>query len=187
MKKTFTEYYDNRENEDAKMYIAERLLCNGYDVDEEAIDQILNEGASATRYSVEVSFRSKAKEVLQAYAKIALGYVSAALKQSGYHVKHVYDEQPLRILVSSRNWDDGEWVGIVSFNPDHEGGCFVISKGYYNRERKTASIQSSQKCSGDSAAEITKDLRNMMHHLKDKPDRHREKLKAVPLKRGPKR
>lgn len=187
MNKTFTEYYDNRESEDAKLYIAERLMRNGYEVNEDEIDCTLNEGASATRYSIEVNYRSKAKEVLQAYAKIALGYVSAALKQNGFHVKHVYDEEPLRIMVSSRNWDDGEWIGIVSFNPNHEGGCFVISKGFYNKERKTASIQSSKKCSGDGAAEITKELRNMMHDLKDKPDRHREKLKAVPLKRGPKR
>ena len=183
----FTEYHDQRETNESKIYIAQRLLCNGYDVDEDLIDQVLEEGASATRYSVEVNYRSKAKEVLQAYAKIALGYVSAALKQSGYHVKHVYDEQPLRIMVSSRNWDDGEWIGIVTFNPDHEGGCFVISKGFYNKDRRTSSVQSSKRCDGDSAAEITKELRNMMHGLKDKPDRHREKLKAVPLKRGPKK
>lgn len=187
MKKTFNEYHQDRESEQTKLYIAERLICNGYEVDEDLIVSTLNEGATATRYSVEVNYRTKAKEALQAYAKIALGYVSAALKQSGYHVKHVYDEQPLRIMVSSRNWDDGEWIGIVSFNPDHDGGCFVISKGFYNKERKTASIQSSNKCNGDSASEITRELRNMMHDLKDKPDRHREKLKAVPLKRGPKR
>ena len=90
-------------------------------------------------------------------------------------------------MVSSRNWDDGEWVGIVSFNPKHDGGCFVVSKGFYNKERRTASIQSSSKCQGDSAAEITKQLRNIMHSFKGKKDRHQEKLKAVPLKRGPKK
>jgi len=43
-----------------------------------------------------------------------------------------------------------------------------------------------KKCSGDSASEITKQVYNMMHDLKGKPDRHAEKLKPVPLKRGPK-
>lgn len=144
----------------------------------------LNEGAEATRYSVEVNFRSKPDEVLDGFAKIALGYVSAGLKQHNYHVKHVYAENPVRILVSSRNWDDGEWVGLVSWNPEHK--CFIVSKGFYNKDRKTVSIQSSEKCKGDNAFEITKQVYNMMHDLKGKPDRHLEKLKPVPLKRGPK-
>lgn len=185
MKKTFLEYFNNRDDSDLKLEVAERLILNGYEVDEDIIDNALSE-VTSSRYSVEVVYRSKAKEVLKAFAKIALGYVSAALKQNGYHVKHVYDVEPLRIMVSSRNWDDGEWVGVVSFNPDHDGGCFVISKGFYNKDRRTCSIQSSKKCNGDGADEITKELRNMMHELKDKPDRHREKLKAAPLKRGPK-
>lgn len=141
--------------------------------------------AKGTRYSVEVNYRSKASEALDAFAKIALGYVSAAMKKNDFHVKHVFDEVPIRILVSSRNWDDGEWVGVVHFNP--EQGCFVISKSFYNKARKTVSLKGSKKCSGDSASEIAKDLKNLMNSLKDKPDRHEEKLKSVPLKRGPKR
>lgn len=144
------------------------------------------ESTTATRYSIEVNFRSKIKEALDHFAKIVLGYVSAALKQNNYHIKQVFEEKPVRIIVSSRNWDDGEWVGMVSFNPDHEGGSFVISKGFYNKDRKTISVQSNQKCKGDSAADIAGELRNLMHGLKDKPDRHQEKLKPVPLKRGPK-
>ncbi|RDJ35474.1 MAG: hypothetical protein DWQ19_11705 [Crenarchaeota archaeon] len=147
----------------------------------------LLEASSNSRYSVEVNYRSKIKEVLEAFAKICLGYVSAAMKQSGYHVKHVYDEKPLRILVSSRNWDDGEWVGIVYFHPDHDGGCFIVSKGFYNKDEKSVSMQSRNKCKGDSAAEIAADLRNLMHSLKGKPDRHVDKLKGIPLKRGPKK
>ena len=145
----------------------------------------LSETVTNTRYSIETNFRSKIKDMLEAFAKISLGYVSAALKQSGYHVKHVYNEAPIRILVSTRNWDDGEWVGMVTFNPEHE--CFIISKGFYNKDRKTVSIHNSQKCSGDSAADITKELRNLMHDLKGKPDRHKDKLKGIPMKRGPKR
>jgi hypothetical protein len=144
----------------------------------------LVEVTDSTRYSIEVNFRTMPDEVLDAFAKIALGYVSAGIKQHNFHVKHVYTEKPIRILVSSRNWDDGEWIVIVSWNPDHK--CFIVSKGFYNKDRNTASIQSSEKCQGDSASEITKQVYNLMHELKGKPDRHIEKLKPVPLKRGPK-
>lgn len=146
----------------------------------------LIEATTASRYAVDVNFRSQIKEILEAYAKIALGFVSAGLKQNGYHVKHVFQESPLRILISTRNWDDGEWIGVVSFNPKHDGGSFIISKGFFNKDRKTVSIQSSKKCNGDSAAEITKEVRNLMHGLKNEKDRHLEKLKPLPLKRGPK-
>jgi len=145
----------------------------------------LNEANSNTRYSVEVNFRTNTDEVLEAFAKIALGYVSASMKQSGFHIKQVYDEKPLRILVSTRNWDDGEWIVIVSFNPQHEGGSFVLSKGFYNREHRSVSIQSSQK-TGDSAAVISADVKNILFALKNEPDRRMERLNPVKLKRGPK-
>ena len=145
----------------------------------------LVESVNSTRYSIEVNYRSKIDEMIHAFAKIALGYVSAAMKQHGYHVKHVYDARPLRIIVSTRNWDDGEWVGVVNFYPK-DGGCFVISKGFFNKSRKTVSIQSSKKCNGDSASEIAKELQDTMYDLKGKPDRHTIKIKGVPLKRGPK-
>lgn len=145
----------------------------------------LTEAAEGTRYSVEVNYRSKPDEVLKAYAKIALGYISAGLKQHNYHVKHVYTEKPLRILVSGRNWDDGEWICIVSWNSAHK--CFVVTKGFYNKDRRTVSLQSDgEKCKGENAFEITKQVYNMMYELKNKKDRHLEKLKPVPLKRGPK-
>jgi len=149
-------------------------------------DWLALESAGSSRYSIEINYRTSVKQTLEAFAKICLGYVSAAMKHDGYHIKHVYEENPLRILISSRNWDDGEWVGIVSFNPNHDGGSFIVSKGFYNRDRKSVSIQSTHKCSGDSAAEIAKEARNLMHDLKGKKDRHAEKLKPVPLKRGPK-
>jgi len=145
---------------------------------------LLIESAPTTRYSVEVNYRTTSKEALESFAKIALGYVSATLKGHDYHVKHVFDEKPLRILVSSRNWDDGEWTGVISYNYEHR--CFVFSRGFFNKDRKTVSIQKSEKCSGNSAAEIAKEIINIMHDLKDKPDRKRDKLRPVPLKRGPK-
>lgn len=145
------------------------------------------EATTSSRYSVEVNFRTRTKEVLEQYARIALGFVSAAMKQSGYHVRQVFEQSPVRIIVSSRNWDDGEWVGMVHFHPDHDGGTFIVSKGFYNRDRKTVSVQSSAAAEGDSAADISRQLRNMMHQLKNVPDRHIEKLRPIPMKRGPKR
>jgi hypothetical protein len=145
----------------------------------------LNEGN--TRYSVEVNYRTKTREVLEGFAKIALGYVSAGLKKHGYHVRQIFEEEPIRIMVSSRNWDDGEWVGMISYSPKDEGGCFIISNGFYNRDRKTVSVQRSEKCKNDTPAEMTKEIVNMMHGLKGVKDRHMEKLNPVRLKRGPKK
>lgn len=137
-----------------------------------------------TRYSVEVNYRTRIDEVLANYAKICLGYASAGLKKLNFHVKQVFEEHPYRILVSSRNWDDGEWVGVVSWNPEHKS--YILSKGFFNKDRRTVSIQSSKSCHADSASQIVQEVRNMMHHLKDEPDRHVEKMKKVPLKTGPK-
>jgi len=149
-----------------------------------AANQAFMEAAEASRYAVEVNYRTTMKDAQEGFAKIAMGYASAALKAHGYHVKMVLTEKPMRVLVSSRNWDDGEWVGMISYNPDHN--CFILSKGFFNRERKTVSVQKSEKCKGDSGADLAGDLRNMMHALKSVPDAHQEKLKPVPLKRGPK-
>lgn len=137
-----------------------------------------------TRYSVEVNFRTRTDEVLKQAAKITLGYASAALKKWDFHVKQIFEQEPYRIMISMRNWDDGEWVGMVTWNPEHK--CYVIAKGFYNKDRKTVSVQSSSKCEAENAAEIAQKVKNMMHGLKDTPDRHVEKLKKVPLKRGPK-
>ena len=171
------------ENTRMSEWVGKQLLLKAIE-DESAS---LNEATTATRYSVEINYRSTIKEVAESFAKIALGYVSAAMKQNDYHVKHVFEEKPIRILVSSRNWDDGEWVGMIHFHPDHDGGCFIISKGFYNKDRRTISVQNSNKCKADSAAELAKELRNTMHGLKGKPDRHQDKLKPLPLKRGPKK
>jgi len=138
-----------------------------------------------TRYSVEVNYRTKSVEVLKGFAKIALGYVSAAMKKRGYHVKQVFEEDPPRIIVSSRNCDDGEWVGMIHYRASES--CFVASNGFYSKDRKTVSVQRSEKCSDDTPSEMTRSLLNMMHKLKGEPDRHKEKLKPVLLKRGPKK
>lgn len=144
----------------------------------------LNE--AETRYSVEVNYRTTTDDALKQVAKITLGYASAALKKEDFHVKQVFEEDPLRILVSSRKWDDGEWVVVVSWNP--KKACYIITPGYYNKDRKTVSYkrENSKDCEGKSASEITRAVKNAMHHLKKKPDRHVEKLKSVPKKRGPK-
>ena len=144
--------------------------------------QSLNE--ADTRYSVEVNYRTKLDEVLKHAAKITLGYASAALKKSDFHVKQVFEDSTMRILVSSRNWDDGEWACVASWNPQRK--CYIVSKGFYNKDRKTVSVQDSKTCDAENAAELVAEIKNVMHDLKDKPDRKIEKLKKVPLKRGPK-
>ena len=138
---------------------------------------------SDTRYSVEVNFRTRTEEVLHHAAKITLGYVSAALKKSDFHVKQVFEENPLRTMVSNRNWDDGEWVVMVSWNKEHK--CYILSKGFYNKDRRTVSVQDNKYLEAENASDITSKIKNVFHELKDKPDRHVEKLKKVPLKRGP--
>lgn len=137
-----------------------------------------------TRYSVEVNYRTRTDEILHNTAKIVLGYASAALKKADFHVKQVFENEPVRIMVSARNWDDGEWVCVVSWNPKDR--AYVLSKGFYNKDRQSVSVQQSQKCDAENAAEIANAVRNMMHNLKGVPDRHAPKLKKVPLKRGPK-
>ena len=159
-------------------------ICGSMKTYFEFKNQNLTEAVETSRYAIEVNYRTNIKESLEGFAKICLGYVSAALKNHGYHTRHVFTEKPLRILVSSRNWDDGEWVGSVTWNENHN--CFVISKGFYNKDRRSISIQNSKKAEGDTAADLTRELHNTMNHLKDQPDKHLEKLKPVPLKRGPK-
>ena len=146
-------------------------------------EKTTNEASQNSRYSIQVDYRTNTDDVLQSFAKLILGYVSAGLKKIGFHTKHVFEEKPYRLLVSSRNWDDGEWTGVISWSDKEK--CFLISKGFYNKERKTVSVQSTKKCA-DTASEIVKEIKNMMHHLKNQPDKHIEKFKPVPLKRGPK-
>lgn len=146
-------------------------------------DENLLEVAETSRYSIEVNFRTKTDEVLEANAKIVLGYVSSALKKFGFHTKHVFTEKPIRLIVTNRNWDNGSWAGLITWNKEN----FILSTGFYNADRKTVAIQNSHKCSGDSASELTKDLHNMMHHLKDQPDKHMDKYKPLKLKTGPKK
>lgn len=146
--------------------------------------KILNEAVSSSRYSVEVNYRSSMDEVIEGFAKLTLGYVSAAMKNCGYHTKIVFTSKPLRCLISTRNWDDGEWVGLVTFNDNDN--CFIIAKGSYNKDRKTISIHSSKKCTAKSAAEIVRELRNYMEHLKKETPRGSDTLQPAQLKRGPK-
>lgn len=137
-----------------------------------------------TRYSVEVNFRTRTDEILNHAAKITLGYASAALKKADFHVKQVFEEEPYRIIVSTRNWDDGTWCAMASWNPKEK--CYIVSKGFFNKDRKSVTVQNSKRSDADSAAAVANELKNAMHNLKHEPDRHVEKLKKVPLKRGPK-
>lgn len=145
----------------------------------------LDENTNSTRYSIEMNYRSALEEVLTHYAKICLGYVSAGLKKLDFHVKQCFDDDLIRILVSVRNWDDGTWTVIVSWNPHHK--CFFLTKGFYNKSNKTVSRHGEPvKCTEDSPSKIVDLIRNELHRLKDEKDRHLEPTKRVPLKRGPK-
>jgi hypothetical protein len=148
-------------------------------------EQLL-ESVGTARYSVEVNFRTSLPEILDSFAKIALGYVSAVLKKQpeDYHVKHVFEQKPFRILVSTGNWREGEWVGVVSYHS--EARKFMVSRGYYKRDTNTVAVEETQECPGQSAADIARHLINYMHQLKRTPDQHRPEMKPVPLKRGPK-
>lgn len=150
---------------------------------EDFVGWLINE-SNSTRYSVEINYRTNVDEVLANYAKISLGYASAGLKKADYHVKQVFDDNLPRIMVSARNWDDGTWCTVVSWNPHHK--CYFISKGFFRKDTKTISKQGdATKCSATNAADIVREVKNIMHRLKDKPDRHIAKMKKVPLKRGP--
>ncbi|MCK9458590.1 MAG: hypothetical protein M0R80_03040 [Proteobacteria bacterium] len=142
--------------------------------------------STTSRYSVEVNYRTRKQEVLEAAGKITLGYVSAALKQNGYHVKQLFDETPIRIVVSTRNFEEGEWVGFLIFY-SKDGGKYVIANGFYNRGQKSVSLQTWKDAKGDSPAELAAEMRTVMFELKERKDRHLPSLKPIPLKRGPKK
>lgn len=145
---------------------------------------IINEAVETSRYAVDVNYRTTMEEANHGFAKIALGYVSAALKKMNFHVKLVFSDTPIRIIISSRNWDDNEWVGMISYNS--KLGFFVLSKGYYNRSKKTVTVMSSSKIDGPvNASNMTEKMKKAMDDLKEAPPRKNSEIQ-MNLKRGPK-
>jgi hypothetical protein len=145
---------------------------------------LLNEKVEASRYAVEVDFKTTADEANFGFAKIALGYVSSCLKKMGYHVKLVFTEKPLRVIVSSRNWDDGEWVGVISYNSQYN--TFVLSKGNFNKSDKTVSLKSSQYMQKPfSGKNLSEKLKSVMDELKKEKNVKKPEI-VINLKRGPK-
>lgn len=126
--------------------------------------RLLNEYADTSRYSIEVNFKTSPEEVLEAYAKISLGYVSSAIKKLGFHTKHVYTESPIRLMISSGKWEEGEKIIIVSW--DKSNKCFALSNGLYNKTKKTVSIKKVEKCQGKDAAEIYGEVFNKLQEVK---------------------
>ena len=148
-------------------------------------DYLINEGAS-TRYSIEVNYRSHIDQILNSYAKIVLGYASAALKRDRLHVKQVFDDPVPRILVSSSDWNDGTWTIVSNWNKDLKS--FIISRGFYRKDLKQVSKQGeSRKSNASSSSELVSDIKEEMGKVKELPDRHIDPLKKVKLKTGPKR
>jgi hypothetical protein len=86
--------------------------------------------------------------------------------------------------VGARDWDDGEWVAMAVF--DHKQRRFVIGEGSYNKDKKTVSIHSSRSTEHKNAAEIVKDIRNLMEDLKRRKPARSTSIVPSPLKRGPK-
>lgn len=126
--------------------------------------QILNEYADTSRYSIEVNFKTKPEEVLEAFAKISLGYVSSAIKKLGFHTKHVYTENPIRLMISAGGWEDEESVVVVSW--DSVNKCFALSTGSYKKTKRTVGIKKTSKCQGEDAAEVYKEVFNKLQELK---------------------
>jgi len=126
--------------------------------------KILNEYANASRYGIEVNFKTKPDEVLEAYAKISLGYVSSAIKKLGFHTKHVYTENPIRLIVSIEGWGEGEKVVIVSW--DNVNKCFALSTGSYKKSKRTVGVEKISKCQGEDAASIYREVFNKIQELK---------------------
>jgi hypothetical protein len=143
---------------------------------------------AASRYSVEINYRTTFDEVVDNWAKLVLGYVSAALKNEDYSVKRVFEdhEKPYRIIVSSNKngsgFADGEWVGVITHNAKE--GCFFVSKGFYRKETKNVVVTQTKKCDMKSASEIFKDFKTFMTKLKKEPPRS-QKLKPVKGQTGP--
>lgn len=142
--------------------------------------------STSARYSVEINYKTTQAEATDGFVKIVLGFISAALKARDYHIKQVLDEKPYRIVISSRNWDDGEWATLLYFHPEWNGGKFIICTGFYQKDTGMVAVKTKEEVKANNAAEITRQVIQTMEDLKNKPDRHQEKLKGVPMKRGPK-
>lgn len=142
---------------------------------------------TGVRYAVDVNYRTNMSEVMDHYAQLCLGYLKKALNSHGYSVKQVYSVKPYRLIVSTRQWQDREWVGVVNF--DEETSSFVWHAAVYDKGRKSAKIPDghSKKLNGRSASALFDELNPLLRELKDRPLRYGEPLKPAPRKRGPKR
>lgn len=151
----------------------------------ELIEHNLLLESDKSRYSIEVNYKSGIDEVLKAFAKISLGYVSASMKKKDMHVRHVFNVSPPRIIVSPRGFYDGEPSGIIAWNANKK--AFFIADGIYDKEFNTIKIrkESIKKCEGTTAAEIAKELADLMEDVKERPSEI--KLRGVKKKRGPKK
>jgi len=127
--------------------------------------------SQSSRYSVQIDFQTTAEKAHDDFAKLVLGFLSAALKAKNFQVKKVFEKEPIRIVVSSRNFQEGEIIAVVSHHNDDS--CFVYTKCYYNKDRETATKISSEKIPGDnSASSIFKFVYAKMNSIKDEKPHH---------------
>ncbi len=142
----------------------------------------ISEGSQNVRYSVEINYDTSNKDVKSGFAKICLGYISAALKKMEFHTKIILSHKPFRVIVSSRNWDDGEWVGMITYNDDLD--CFVVSRGHYNKMNKTVVVEKSIKMPSDySAKDVSKYVYQMMKDLKGVKNKHFPEYRKVHVRK----
>lgn len=142
---------------------------------------------TGVRFAVDINYGTDMGEVIDHYSQLCLGYLKKAFNNHGFPVKQVYSVKPYRLIISTRQWQDREWVGIVNF--DEPTSSFVWHEGLYDKGRKTAGIPdgASKKLSGKSAAALFDEIMPLLRALKDKPLRYGENLKPALRKRGPKR
>lgn len=152
---------------------------------------ILNNGSFLTetsqhgRYSVEVNYRTSLEEVIENFAKITLGYVSSAMKRSGYHCKNILDKKPFRILIGSRAWDDGEWVAVLVFYS--KKNQFYICEGTFNKGKKTVSVHKNHAIDLTRAADLTKEIKTVLDKLENLEPIRLPDLKPLPRSAGRKK
>jgi hypothetical protein len=144
---------------------------------------IVSEAVQNVRYSVEVNYDTSQEDAVSGFTKICLGYISAALKKMEFHTKIILTQKPFRVIVASRNWDDGEWVGMISYNDELD--CFVVSRGYYNKMNKTVRVEKTVQMPLEySAKDISKYVFQMMKDLKGVKDKHSPEHRKVHLRKN---
>lgn len=149
--------------------------------------QLLNEDRQVSRYSIEVNYRTTAKEVKKSFAILVLGYVMASMKRNNFFVKHVYETDVPRIIVTEKGWEDGRFV--VSLYFCLVSNKFIFAEGIYRKRlyQKNASYQpekvteiKTEPTNHTSASALSEEMLNRLHRIKGQ---NLDKIPLNPIKR----